>query len=493
MAEFNQNIASQQIEKATLAGFLKNPKKLLELIHIVADTDYLYPPHPTIFSILKDSVVNNKPVDPVIIAERVKNLGITFKANLNIYEYLNALSYIKISDKALEDSCRRLKTLSIRREIYDTCGQIRTSMTSAGDVSADQIITMADKLYNEKISAYDLTEKPEDLFENIIELIEDRANNPVSDTGLVTPYPSFNKLYGGLRNGQVYAWVSRPKHGKSTILEDIAFRVSMLNPGCKSLVLDTEMDTIDIKFRMASAITGIPTWWLETGNYKKNKELNAKFEAHKTELRAALNHVQHMKVAGKKTEDVISLIQRWYYGEVGRGNPAVVVYDYIKLTGESDGDKKEYQLIGEKVDKLKELHGLLGIPLLTACQLNRSAEGGTDDSSAIAQSDRLQWFAAQVGIFRRKTLEEKAEDGEEYGTHKYIELATRFQGKDSQGHSSDVKVVGEKGKVSYKTNFINYKVENFSVTELGTLKDMVNNKNVELNVQDKKMVEEILL
>ena len=47
-------------------------------------------------------------------------------------------------------------------------------------------------------------------------------------------------------------------------------------------------------------------------------------------------------------------------------------------------------------------------PMLTAMQLNRSAEGRNrvDDSSAISLSDRLQWFAAFVGIFRQKDEEE---------------------------------------------------------------------------------------
>jgi hypothetical protein len=200
-----------------------------------------------------------------------------------------------------------------------------------------------------------------------------------------------------------------------------------------------------------------------------------------------------MTVARKKTEEITSLIQRWYYGEVGRGNPAIVVYDYIKLTGESDGNKQEYQLIGEKVDKLKECHLRLNIPLLTACQLNRSAEGGTDDSSAIAQSDRLQWFASQVGIFRRKTIEEQAEDGVQFGTHKYIELATRYQGKNARGHSNLVRVVDDRGRVTYKPNFINYKVENFQVSECGTLENIVNARNVDVNVFENENQEDGLL
>ena len=142
--------------------------------------------------------------------------------------------------------------------------------------------------------------------------------------------------------------------------------------------------------------------------------------------------------------------------------------------------------MGDKVDRLKECHLRLNIPLLTACQLNRTAEGGNDDSSAIAQSDRLQWFASQVGIFRRKTIEEIADDGIEFGSHKYIELATRYQGQEAHGHNNLVRVVDEKGKVKYVQNFINYNVENFHVEELGSLDDIIKKKSVQVEIFDEK-------
>jgi hypothetical protein len=170
----------------------------------------------------------------------------------------------------------------------------------------------------------------------------------------------------------------------------------------------------------------------------------------------------------------------------------VVVYDYIKLTGENSFNKKEYELIGEKVNSLKELTLELDIPLLTACQLNRSAESGVDDSSAIAQSDRLQWFASFVAIFRRKTPEEIASEGQEYGTHKLIPLATRFQGREAQGHHDLVRVA-EGNRYKYVPNFINYNIENFRVTEHGTLQDVIENQTLQATLGDQEQGREELL
>ena len=99
---------------------------------------------------------------------------------------------------------------------------------------------------------------------------------------------------------------------------------------------------------------------------------------------------------------------------------------------------------------------------------NRRAGAVIDDSSAIAQSDRLQWFASFVGIFRRKTVDEIANDGEEFGTHKLVPIKTRFQGREAAGHHDLIRRVSEDGAVRFENNFINFNVRNFSVEETGT-------------------------
>ena len=479
------SIRSVQIEKHVLAGFLKYPQVYFEVSHFINENDFSNG-HKTIFSVIKGQIMKSQPLDPVILGEKIKNLGINFKQDFNIFDYLESIAFLKISQKSLIDACKNLKTITIRREIAETASLIAESMENSGDKSPDEIISFADKMYNDKITAYDLESNPEDLFQDIEKMVEERANNPITETGYLTPYKLFNKMYGGLRPGELYAWVSRPKHGKSTILSDICSKATLVNPNMQALILDTEMQTNVIRFRIASSITGIPMWWLETGQFRNNKELLAKWNSKKSELAKAQGKVKHLQVAGKPIAEIESIIQRWYLGQVGRGNPAIVVYDYIKLTGEIEKGKQEYQLIGDKVDRLKELSVRMNIPILTACQLNRSAENGADDSSAIAQSDRLQWFADYVGIFRRKTLEEQAEDGAQFGTHKMIELASRYQGQHAHGHNDLVRVI-ENNRPVYRKNFISFNVDNFNVEEKGTLQDIVNHQNgVNVNIFDRE-------
>ena len=61
----------------------------------------------------------------------------------------------------------------------------------------------------------------------------------------------------------------------------------------------------------------------------------------------------HYHVRNKTVDEVCSIIRRWHMQHVGRGNPCVIAYDYVKLTGEKvDRNWAEHQAIGEKIDKL---------------------------------------------------------------------------------------------------------------------------------------------
>ena len=187
---------------------------------------------------------------------------------------------------------------------------------------------------------------------------------------------------------------------------------------------------------------------------------------------------------------------------VGRGNKCVIAYDYVKLTGEKvDRNWAEHQAIGEKIDKLKRISEELSAPVITAMQMNRTGESHNrnsrnlvDDSSAISLSDRLQWFASFVGIFRRKTNDEIAMDGEDFGTHKLLPIKTRYQGRDAAGHIDLVRrpVIEEHNQTEvhreeWVQNYLNFDVQNFAVQSRGSLHNIVNNIRQQFEVAEQRV------
>lgn len=485
------DIFSPEVERHVLAGLIKYPAIFPDIATIVNEHDFFLKVHDTIFCVIRNLILGQKEPDQVVIAQTIKNMGIEFEDDINIFDYIESLSLIQINKKAVSQACVELKKLTIGRELVTTGKELIKTVKENVHLPPNELIAAADKVYNERILSYQLSEKPKNIYEDLEALVEERGNNPVDEIGIKTPYKEFNRLFGGLRDGNVYAWVSRPKHGKSTILMDMLRKIPFINNAdIPCLILDTEMSTMEFQFRLAAGMCGISEWYLSTGQWRKNEELVIKVREALKLIKANKHSLEHVSVAGKPIEEILSIVRRWYYTHVGRGKRGVVCYDYIKLTGEKVTQQwAEYQVIGDKVNRLKELTIELNLPLLTACQLNRSAESGTDDSSAIAMSDRLQWFASYVAIFRRKTIDEIAADGEAYGTHKMIPLAYRFQGREGAGHLDAVKMQvkeGDKTKIVFKQNYINFAVTNFDVSERGTLKQMVEQSTSQFNIENSK-------
>jgi len=486
---------SIQIEKHALSGLIQNQDVISEIESFVSEKDFVAQPHSTIFSILKSAFLSNERVDKVILAQKIKNLGISFKDNINIFDYIDSISFTPITKQATIKACQELVKLRVLRDVDSSCDKIKSHINKSVNQDISVTISEVDAIYGEKISTFEADSKPEELFNDIYDIVEDRGNNPKEETGLLGPYPEFNRLYGGLRGGNIYAVASRAGQGKTTLLNDWANETGRIN-NVPILILDTEMTTEEIKFRTAAANSGVPLWYLETGNWRKNP-------AYVEKVRSTLKNLKknyktfHYYVGNKNVDEVCSIIRRWFLSVVGRGNKCIVVYDYLKLTGEKLAQNwAEHQALGEKVDKLKRISVEFDFPLLTAIQLNRSGENTNrraqdvvDDGSAIAQSDRLMWFTTYLGIFRRRTEDEMVLDTPESGSHKLIELKARYQGREAAGHSNFIRRQFPDGSVKYVPNFINFDIANFKVEERGSLEDTIARQNAQFLVSDENAIE----
>lgn len=480
-------IHSLKVEKHVLGGLLKYPQIFPEIQKFITEKDFVNEVHSTIFSVISSILDNGGSLDKVILSEKIKNLGISFNEEIDIYRYIDNISFTQITQSATQEASKELLKLRIRRDIHKLGKNIQDFSKNCGSDAIPDIISACDKLYGDKIQSYEMEDDPINLFEGIEELVEERGNSPESESGLQTPFSEFNRLYGGLRPGNLYAIVSRPAQGKTTWINNLLIKSAELN-NVPALILDTEMNTTDIQFRIASSLTNIPMWWLETGNWRKNEDMVKTFRSKIKSIKSM--KCNHYFVGNKNIDQICSMVRRWYCSKVGRGNRCILAYDYVKLTGEKVGQNwAEHQAIGEKIDKLKKLSEEINAPIITAMQMNRSGERGTqgalvDDSSAISLSDRLQWFASFVSIFRRKTLDEMGEDSNQFGTHKLIPLKTRFQGKDATGHHDIIRRRFQDGSERFMNNYLNFNVENFNVEERGSLQDIVNAQNENFAVED---------
>ena len=233
-------IYSLQVEKHLLGGIIKNPKVFPDVDQFVSESDFFNTIHQTIFCVLRDSILSKEKLDKILLSQKIKNLGVSFKDDINIFDYIENISFTQITEKATIEAAKELVKLRVLREVSKTGENLKKFAASSSKETIDTIISGADSIYGEKISSYELNDKPEDLFDGIEDLIEARGNEPDSESGISTPYPEFNRMYGGLRKGNIYAIVSRPAQGKTTWINDICFKTSVKH-NIPALILDTEM------------------------------------------------------------------------------------------------------------------------------------------------------------------------------------------------------------------------------------------------------------
>jgi replicative DNA helicase len=485
-------IYSLEIEKQVLAAFIQKPKSLVSFIHLISESDFHDGSllHRTLFAVLKKACQQDESIDEIVLVQRIKDLGIKFEEDISLIDYVRSLSMRKIySKEKVESSIKELKKYSVRREIGKTAQKIADSMKNISpDVSYLNIIESADQIYNEKINLFEVGDDiPQNIYEEMESFIEERGNNPVDEFGMMGPHEKINDIYGSLlRPGNITVIVARSGVGKTQFCMDYATKVSS-QYNVPVLHFDNgEMSKEELIIRQCAALSGVPAYLLESGKWRQAGQNTV------DKVRSVWSKVKKLKfyyynVGGMDVDSMINTLKRFYYSKVGRGNNMVFSFDYIKTSSDGiTGNKNEWQLVGEMVDKFKKCiqkeiveDGSPVVPMITSVQSNRSgittnrnAQNIIDDESIVSLSDRITQFCSHMFILRSKTNDEIAEEGNQFGTHKLINVKARHLGRDIAGACEPVQVDD-----NLRKNFINLEFKNFNITEHGDLRDIVTFRN----------------
>jgi replicative DNA helicase len=497
--EISSITRSPEVERNLLRGLIKHPDVFPTVDLVLQECDFSSDVHYTLYCIVKDCRLNKEEIDPIMLAHRVQSLGITFEDQaIDIFDYIENICYKHVSSEATLQYAQSLIDMRVRRTVIGQCERAISFTKKSGGIKFDEYRSEVDKILYGEMMEFEKDDGPKNVFDGAEESIEEKAKkeNQMEDVGLATPFEEFNNFYGGLEPGNVYGVVARPGQGKTTFLNYMAMYTSQIN-NVPALMLDTEMTYEEIQERIVASMSGVPLWHIKTGNWRRNEEMSKNIR----DVWAKIKNLKydHMHVGNKDIDELVSIARRWHFSEVGRDKPSIICLDYIKLTGEKVGQNwAEYQAIGEKVDKIKRLAIELNCPIFTAMQMNRSGESFnrnsgqvTDDASVIAISDRFTWFASNVFLFRQKTADERALDGERWGTHKLIPVKTRIQGKMAYGHSPYLdRPMPPDGENKPCPFYLNFDIDNFRVTERGSLRHVIEEARENYQLNDNQNNEE---
>ena len=190
------------------------------------------------------------------------------------------------------------------------------------------------------------------------------------------------------------------------------------------------MSIEDHRHRTLARMTKINIGDIETGQFAQTPDKKEKvYKAIKC-VEENVNY-HHKSIAGTPFEEQIGIMRRWLVKEVGLNDDGtakdcLIVYDYLKLMDAKgiSQDLKEYQLLGFYMSSLHNFAVRFKIPILAFMQLNRDGitKEGTESASG---SDRIIWLCSNFTIFKNKSDEEVAADGNEAGNRKLVPVVTR--------------------------------------------------------------------
>jgi len=165
-------------------------------------------------------------------------------------------------------------------------------------------------------------------------------------------------------------------------------------------------------------------------------------------------------------------------------------FDYIKTTGTQTSNRSSWELVGEMVNKFKQLiHKEIKndeepvISMLTSVQSNRygitnnrNSDAIIEDESIVALSDQITQYCSHMFILRQKTLDEIESHPPGFGTHKLTCVKYRHLGEDV--HRALQPVEWTDGSKRKNAIFLDF--NNFDITEKGDLQDLANSMSTDV-------------
>jgi len=459
---------SEEIERACISSSINFQEDVVDVLTFIHEDHFYFRAHKTIFLVIKNFVISGQKFDRVILTDRIKGMGLSKVEDIDIADYINALSSISaVKRENFLDYFKTLHKFHNARTLVKTSEEIAEFVRKNIGGTSQELIGGAESIFSKKIEAYSNDEDPVDMLDGLKERIELLGNEPRED-GIKNPYPVFQRFYGDLPDGRVIFIAAPTGIGKTTLLQDMMRKITV--PGeIIALYLDSELTKEQEQTRLVSSLSGVKEYYISTGKYRYDAGMLAKVRAIWPEIEKRKKTCFHKYIGRKNIDEVISICRRFKYKH--HDKRIVIFYDYLKAkTGMTNGFESFAQMQDE-ADKIKVLSNELKCPIIVAGQINNR-------SNELALSSGIENVVDIMAFLFKKTAEEIARDGNNFGTHKLTIRKSRMQGADAPGFQDICKLPSGE----WERLYINYDFQNFSVEEKGCLLDVIDmlNGNVPL-------------
>lgn len=211
----------------------------------------------------------------------------------------------------------------------------------------------------------------EDAMVELLTWLDEGDKTPPISTGLTQlDY----KLTGGFRGGKLIVVGARPAVGKSALLS--FFAVNALKSGRRCLYISREMSEREIIGRMVSTLSGVSQGKMEARTMSEG-DYNALYR------NVPVLSGENFWISTKASTP--AAIRRIALRTQASGGVDVIFVDYLQLLQPDVKTNGRVEAVGEISRALKLLAMELGVPVISAAQVNRASTVGEDRAPKLSE------------------------------------------------------------------------------------------------------------
>ena len=354
-----------EAEKSVLAACMLNPDAIDEIATKLAPENFFRPAHQRIFEGMLELSLRHIPIDQISLAERLSAEG-QLEA-VGGRPYLVELANNTLALTNWKSHTEIVKRTSVLRDLVYASTNINALAYDAPD-DTNAVIEEAEKML------FNVTQKRvSSSFQNITDLltqafddIDELVNNKSHMAGVPTGFTDVDKLFWGLRGGDLLILAARPGVGKTSFALNLATNAA--KSGAAVAMFSLEMGANQLVQRILCAEARVNLGQLRAGNLKEgdwNAIMNAAATLSGLELyiddTPGLSLLEMRAKARRQLRDK---------------KKGLIIVDYLQLmqppSTRRDGNRAVE--VAEISRGLKVLAKELDMPLLALSQLSRAVE-----------------------------------------------------------------------------------------------------------------------
>lgn len=357
-----------EAEQSLLGSMFLSGDVVPEVLEKIRSEDLYFPAHQHVFRAITSLYGRGEPVDPVTVAEELKNMGLMDQIGGKAYLHdllqevptaANVKYYLEIVEKK-----------AVLRNLIRVATEIATLGFEAQD-NVEAVIDRAENLVfavaKRRIAERFLPVK--ELLPEIFEQIEKLYQRETTVTGLPTGFSDLDKLTSGLHPSDLIVIAARPSMGKSSLVLNIAENVA-LQQKVPVAIFSLEMSRHQLAQRLICSVARVDAQALRVGNLKEDDW--PKFSNAVGQLAEAPIFIDD--TANITIMEVRAKARRL----MSRHKLGVVVVDYLQLMQGDGRSENRQQEISEISRALKILGRELNVPIIAVSQLSRAVEQRQD-------------------------------------------------------------------------------------------------------------------